>query len=52
VAAVQAGGECWAGGTVWRGQPAMRISVSSWATGPDDVAASLDAILRAARAQQ
>lgn len=52
IAGVQADGTCWCGGTVWQGQTAMRISVSSWATTDDDVARSLDAILRiAARAQ-
>lgn len=34
---LQAGGECWCGGTVWRSEPAIRISVCSWATTPDDV---------------
>lgn len=32
-AAVEASGEAWFGATVWRGQPAFRISVSSWRTG-------------------
>ena len=32
VAAIQDDGTCWCGGTVWHGKPAMRISVSSWAT--------------------
>jgi glutamate/tyrosine decarboxylase-like PLP-dependent enzyme len=45
---VQDDGTCWCGGTEWRGAPAMRISVSSWATTTADVDASLDAILRAA----
>ncbi len=49
ISAVQAGGVCWAGGTVWHGQTAMRISVSSWATRDEDVERSLDAIIRAAR---
>ncbi|HEX5131051.1 MAG TPA: pyridoxal-dependent decarboxylase, partial [Candidatus Krumholzibacteria bacterium] len=48
IAGVQAEGTCWAGGTTWQGKPAMRISVSSWATTDADVAASLDAILRVA----
>jgi glutamate/tyrosine decarboxylase-like PLP-dependent enzyme len=46
--AVQAEGTCWCGGTVWQGQRAMRISVSSWATTDQDVERSLEAILRAA----
>jgi glutamate/tyrosine decarboxylase-like PLP-dependent enzyme len=49
VAAVQAEGACWAGGTVWHGQSAMRISVSSWATRTEDVERSLEAIIGAAR---
>ncbi|MBV8341251.1 MAG: hypothetical protein JO173_02610, partial [Gammaproteobacteria bacterium] len=40
---------CWCGGTVWQGQTAMRISVSSWATTEADVELSLAAMLRAAR---
>ncbi|MBI3969414.1 MAG: aspartate aminotransferase family protein [Chloroflexi bacterium] len=48
VAAIQAEGTCWAGGTVWQGQTGMRISVSSWATTEDDVERSLDTILRLA----
>jgi len=46
---VQDDGTCWCGGTVWRGQPAMRISVSSWMTNEDDVDRSIAAIVRAAR---
>jgi glutamate/tyrosine decarboxylase-like PLP-dependent enzyme len=45
---VQQDGTCWCGGTVWQGQPAMRISVSSWATTSEDVEKSLAAILRTA----
>ena len=50
IAAIQADGTCWCGGTVWQGQPAMRISVSSWATTDDDVERSIAAILRATHA--
>jgi glutamate/tyrosine decarboxylase-like PLP-dependent enzyme len=46
IEAIQADGTCWCGGTVWQGQTAMRISVSSWATTGDDVERSLDAMLR------
>jgi glutamate/tyrosine decarboxylase-like PLP-dependent enzyme len=52
VAAIQADGTCWCGGTVWQGHVAMRISVSSWATTESDVERSLDAILRVAAAQR
>lgn len=48
IQAIQADGTCWCGGTVWQGRPAMRISVSSWATTPSDVELSLAAILRIA----
>jgi glutamate/tyrosine decarboxylase-like PLP-dependent enzyme len=46
---VQEDGTCWCGGTVWQGKPAMRISVSSWATTEADVEQSLKAIRRIAR---
>lgn len=48
IAGVQRDGTMWAGRTVWRGQPAMRISVSSWATTDEDVERSLEAIIRVA----
>jgi glutamate/tyrosine decarboxylase-like PLP-dependent enzyme len=46
---IQQDGTCWCGTTVWQGRPAMRISVSSWATTAEDVERSLAAILRVAR---
>src|SRR2546421_7120606 len=48
IAGVQADGTCWAGGTVWQGRTAVRISVSSWATTGDDVNPRLAAMLRVA----
>jgi glutamate/tyrosine decarboxylase-like PLP-dependent enzyme len=45
---VQADGTCWVGGTRWRGQAAMRVSVSNWSTTEADIDRSADAILRAA----
>lgn len=48
IAALQDEGTCWCGGTVWQGQTAMRISVSSWATTEEDVERCLEAILRVA----
>jgi glutamate/tyrosine decarboxylase-like PLP-dependent enzyme len=48
IAAVQEEGTCWCGGTVWQGQTAMRISVSSWATTDEDVERSLEAMIRVA----
>ncbi len=47
--ALQAEGTCWCSGTVWQGQSAMRISVSSWATTDADVEISIEAMLSAAR---
>ncbi len=49
IAALQAEGTCWCGGTVWQGRTAMRISVSSWATTEQDVEHSLAAMIRIAR---
>jgi glutamate/tyrosine decarboxylase-like PLP-dependent enzyme len=49
IAAIQADGTCWCGGTVWQGRSAMRISVSSWATTEEDVERSLEAMIRCAR---
>jgi glutamate/tyrosine decarboxylase-like PLP-dependent enzyme len=51
ISAIQADGTCWCGSTVWQGTPAMRISVSSWATTEPDVEASLASMIRVARAQ-
>ncbi len=48
IEAIQSDGTCWAGITQWQGHTAMRISVSSWATGDEDVERSLGAMLRAA----
>ena len=48
IARVQQSGECWCGGTLWKGGKAMRISVSSWTTTEADVDRSLAAILKAA----
>ena len=49
IAAVQKDGTCWLGGSTWRDQAVMRISVSDHATTDQDVDRSIDAILRAAR---
>jgi glutamate/tyrosine decarboxylase-like PLP-dependent enzyme len=49
ISGIQEDGTCWCGGTVWQGKSAMRISVSSWATGEEDVERSLTAMLRIAR---
>jgi glutamate/tyrosine decarboxylase-like PLP-dependent enzyme len=44
VSAVQRDGTCWMGGTTWRGQRLMRISVSNWTTTVADVDESSDSI--------
>ena len=51
IAAVQAEGTCWCGGTVWQDKTAMRISVSNWATTNADIERSLEAIVRVAKAE-
>ena len=48
IAAVQADGTAWMGGTTWHGVAAMRISVSNWSTTETDADRTADAILRAA----
>jgi glutamate/tyrosine decarboxylase-like PLP-dependent enzyme len=50
VAGVQDEGTCWMSGTTWQDRAAMRISVSNWATGEDDVVRSAEAVLRVLRA--
>jgi glutamate/tyrosine decarboxylase-like PLP-dependent enzyme len=41
-------GTCWMSGTTWRGQAALRISVSNWSTDEADVDKSVAAILSCA----
>jgi glutamate/tyrosine decarboxylase-like PLP-dependent enzyme len=49
IAALQAAGDCWCGGTRWRGREAMRISISSWATTRDDLEVTFRSIVAAAQ---
>jgi glutamate/tyrosine decarboxylase-like PLP-dependent enzyme len=49
IAAVQADGTMWLGGTRWHGLRAMRISVSGWRTTTEDVDGCLAVIRRLAR---
>ena len=44
---VQDEGTCWLGGTTWRGQAAMRISLCNWSTTDADVLRSAGAISKA-----
>jgi len=46
IKAVQGEGTCWAGGTVWQGRHAMRISISNWSTTEADIDRSADAMVR------
>jgi glutamate/tyrosine decarboxylase-like PLP-dependent enzyme len=46
IRAIQEDGTCWAGGTIWQGRAAMRISVSCWSTSEADVDQSVEAMLR------
>jgi xanthine/CO dehydrogenase XdhC/CoxF family maturation factor/glutamate/tyrosine decarboxylase-like PLP-dependent enzyme len=45
IAAVQAEGTAWLGGTMWRDQAAMRISVANWSTRDADADRAVAAIL-------
>lgn len=49
IAAIQKDGTCWMGGSKWRGQGVMRISVSDHATTNEDVERSIAAVIAAAR---
>jgi len=45
IAAVQADGTAWFGGTVWQGKGAMRVSVSNWRTREADIDRAADAVI-------
>lgn len=47
LAELEADGTCWCGGSSWQGQPAIRISVCSWATTAEDIERSARAFARA-----
>ena len=47
LAHLQTLGDCWCGGSTWKGRPVIRISVCSWATGEADVERSVAAFRRA-----
>jgi glutamate/tyrosine decarboxylase-like PLP-dependent enzyme len=48
LAAVQASGEAWMSGTTWDGRRAIRLSVSNWQTGDEEIDLALAAFRRAA----
>jgi glutamate/tyrosine decarboxylase-like PLP-dependent enzyme len=50
IACVQQDGTAWLGGTTWRGQAAMRISVCNWSTTQADVDRTIATILDCYRA--
>jgi glutamate/tyrosine decarboxylase-like PLP-dependent enzyme len=47
---VQESGEVWLGGTTWDGRRAIRVSVSNWQTGEDEIDLALESFRRAAEA--
>jgi hypothetical protein len=49
VESVQQNRTCWCGPTMWEHRPAMRISVSGWATSSEDINQSAAAIIAAAK---
>ena len=49
LANIQQSGECWVGGTRWRDDQVIRISVCSWATIADDITRSVRAFVEARR---
>ncbi len=44
---IQKSGECWCGGTMWKGEPAIRVSVCSWATTTADIDRSVTTFVKA-----
>jgi glutamate/tyrosine decarboxylase-like PLP-dependent enzyme len=49
IEAIQRDGTCWMGGTTWRGERLMRISVSNWQTESQDIQRSAEAVIRSYR---
>jgi hypothetical protein len=46
---VQGSGRVWASATVWHGRRAIRLSVSNWQTGDEEIELALDTFREAAR---
>ena len=44
---IQSSGECWCGGSEWKNEPVIRISVCSWATTQEDIERSVKAFIDA-----
>jgi glutamate/tyrosine decarboxylase-like PLP-dependent enzyme len=49
LARVQAGGRVWMSGTAWNGRKAIRISVSNWQTGDDEIDLAVEEFRAAVR---
>jgi len=47
MAALQASGECWCGGSTWQGETVIRMSVCSWATTAEDIERTVAAFVAA-----
>jgi hypothetical protein len=47
IAAIQADGTCWLGGTTWRGRRRLRLSICNYRTSEADIDLSAEAICRA-----
>src|SRR4051812_44056086 len=47
LAAVQGSGDVWMSGTAWNGRRAIRLSVSNWQTGDDEIDLALESFRRA-----
>lgn len=47
--AVQESGDLWCGPTTWNGEPAIRVSVCSWATTREEVTLSVESFAKARR---
>ena len=45
---IQSGGRVWLGGTTWRGRRAIRVSVSNWQTGDEEIDLAVEAFRQAA----
>ncbi len=50
LASVQKGGQVWMSGTTWSGRRAIRLSVSNWQTGDEEIDLALDAYRAAVQA--
>jgi hypothetical protein len=46
---IQSSGECWCGGALWNGEPAIRVSVCSFMTTEEDIGRSVAAFVEARR---